>query len=87
MPTIPIQELWTKQNFQRIQDAKLLVFNAGGFFDRWAGLQKRPPKWVRTIKCEWLWRFISQPKRNAKKVRNSLKIIPYIFRYLILKKE
>lgn len=87
MPTIPIQELWTKQNLQKIQDAKLVVCNVGGFFDRWAGLQKRPPRWARTIKCEWLWRFISQPKRNAKKVRNSLKIIPYIFRYLILKKE
>ena len=86
-PKIPLQELWTSRNYQKIQDNKLLVMNVWWLFDFIAGVQKRAPKLFRTLKLEWLWRLCSQPKRNWKKVANSLMIIPYIFRYLILKKD
>ena len=86
-PKIPIQELRTSRNYQKIIENKLLVMNVGWLFDFIAWVQKRAPKLFRTLKLEWLRRLCSQPKRNYKKVVNSLMIIPYIFRYLILKKD
>ena len=86
-PKIPLQELRTSRNYQKIIDNKLLVMNVGWLFDFIAWVQKRAPKLFRTLKLEWLWRLISQPKRNRKKVVNSLMIFPYIFHYLILKKD
>ena len=85
-PKIPLQELRTLRNLSKIKTNELLVMNVGGLFDWWAGLQKRAPKIVRELKCERLWRLIADPKRNMKKVLNTLKIIPYTFRYLVLKK-
>ena len=86
-PKIPIQELRTSRNYHKIQEDKLLVMNVWWLFDFIAWVQKRAPKLLRTLKLEWLRRLCSQPKRNIKKVLNSLMIIPYIFRYLILKKD
>ncbi len=86
-PKIPLQELRTSRNYQKIQDNKLLVMNVWWLFDFIAWVQKRAPKLFRKLKIEWLRRLCSQPKRNYKKVLNSLMIIPYIFRYLILKKD
>ena len=86
-PKIPLQELRTSRNYQKIQDNKLLVMNVWWLFDFIAWVQKRAPKLFRTLKLEWLRRLCSQPKRNIKKVLNSLMIFPYIFRYLILKKD
>ena len=86
-PKIPLQELWTSRNYQKIQDNNLLIMNVGWLFDFIAWVQKRAPKLIRSLKIEWLRRLCSQPKRNRKKVANSLRIFPYIFRYLILKKE
>lgn len=86
-PKIPLQELRTSRNYQKIQDNKLLVMNVWWLFDFIAWVQKRAPKLFRKLKIERLRRLCSQPKRNYKKVVNSLMIIPYIFRYLILKKD
>ncbi|MDR2540577.1 MAG: WecB/TagA/CpsF family glycosyltransferase [Candidatus Peribacteria bacterium] len=82
-PKIPLQELRTLRNYQKIKANNLLVMNVGGLFDRWSGSQKRAPKLVRTLKLEWFRRVVTQPKRNIKKVLQSLKLFPYIFRYLI----
>lgn len=82
-PNIPLQELRTSRNYKKIAHHKLLVFNAGGLLDFMAEAQKRAPEGWRILKLEWLYRVIIDPKRNIKKVRNSLAIIPYIFKYLI----
>ncbi len=84
-PEYPIQELWAWSNKELIKKYKLLVLNQWGTFDFWAGIQKRAPRLRRKFKIERLWRWISDPKRNTKKIRDSLKIINYIFRYLLLK--
>lgn len=86
-PKIPLQELRTARNYQKIQQHKLLVFNTGGLLDFIAWVQKRAPKLWRTLKLERLYRLLSDPKRNVKKVINSLVIIPYFFRYLIFSKK
>jgi N-acetylglucosaminyldiphosphoundecaprenol N-acetyl-beta-D-mannosaminyltransferase len=86
-PKIPLQELWTSRNYQKIQQNKLLVVNTWGLFDFIAWVQKRAPKFRRTIKLERLYRVITDPKRNSKKVVNSLSLFTYIFRYLIFAKK
>ena len=86
-PKIPLQELRTSRNYQKIQDNKLLVMNVWGLFDFIAWVQQRAPKIFRKLKLERLRRLCSQPKRNWKKVVNSLMIFHYIFHYLILKKD
>ena len=86
-PKIPLQELRTSRNYQKIIDNKLLVMNVWGLFDFIAWVQKRAPLLFRKLKIERLRRLCSQPKRNYKKVVNSLMIVPYIFHYLILKKD
>ena len=86
-PKIPLQELRTSRNYQKIMDNRLLVMNVWWLFDFIAWVQKRAPKLFRKLKIERLRRLCSQPKRNRKKVVNSLMIFPYIFHYLILKKD
>lgn len=82
-PQLPIQELRTSRNYQKIQQSKILVFNTGGLFDFIAGVQSRAPKVVRIMKLEWLWRLITDPKRNFQKVLYSLSLVPYLFRYCL----
>ena len=96
-PDNPIQELRTIKNRTNIKKHKLLVFTVWWLFDflawewtktwRKKWVQKRAPKIVRKMKLEWLWRLITDPKRNFKKVKYSFAIFPYILRYLLLKKE
>lgn len=86
-PDYPIQEIWTLANKQHIKKHELIVMNQAGTFDFWVGEQKRAPKLIRTIKLERLRRFISDPKRNIKKVFSTLALFRYIFSYLILKKK
>ena len=86
-PEYPIQELWAWSNKEKIKKNKLLVLNQWGTFDFWAWIQKRAPRVWRTYKLEWLWRLITDPKRNYKKVLDTIMIIKYIFLYLLLKKK
>lgn len=86
-PKSPRQELWTADNLKEIKNHNLIVINTGWLFDFWAWAQKRAPKLVRDIKLERLYRLISDPKRNYKKVLNSLSCFKYIFKYLLLKKD
>lgn len=82
----PVQEMRVYANKERIQKNKLWVMNQAGTFDWRVGEQKRPPMIVRKLRLEWLRRLISDPKRNYKKVLDSLGILHYIFSYLLLKK-
>lgn len=86
-PDYPIQEIWTLANIQNIKKYGLIVMNQWGTFDFWVGEQKRAPKLVRQMKLERLWRLISDPKRNIKKVLSTLALFRYVFSYLILKKR
>lgn len=86
-PKIPLQELRTSRNYQKIQDNKLLVMNVWWLFDFIAWVQKRAPKIIRKLKLERLYRFICDPKRNRKKIKNNLPAPWYVFKYLILKKD
>lgn len=86
-PDYPIQEIRSRSNLKKIKENNLLVFNQGWTFDFWAGKQKRAPKIFILLKLEWLYRLIQDPKRNRKKVLNSLELFSYIFSYLLLKNK
>lgn len=74
----PKQEIWVKNNIENIKKYKLLVFTQGGTFDFWAGNEKRAPNIFLKLKLEWMWRLVTNPKKNFKKVWYSL----YLFYYL-----
>lgn len=86
-PDLPIQELWVQQNLREIKKYNLITFTVGWLFDHLIGVQSRWPKFIRVIKLEWLWRLITSPKRNYRKVLNILSGFSYIFWYLLLKKR
>lgn len=86
-PKIPLQELRTSRNYQKIQDNKLLIMNVWWLFDFIAWVQKRAPKLFRKLKLERLYRFITDPKRNWQKIKNNLPAPWYVLKYLILKKD
>lgn len=98
-PNNPIQELRTLKNYSKIKENNLMVFTVWGLFDFMVAdkknlnsdikklVQKRAPSVFRKAKLERFRRFITDPKRNYKKIKNSLSIFPYIFKYLLLKKD
>ena len=55
------QEKWMAEH-QRTIGAKLMI-GLGGTFDYVAGVQPEPPRQVRALGLEWLYRLITQPKR------------------------
>lgn len=75
----PLQEIWTEKNRSKIEEMNCLVFTVGGLFDFWSGTEKRAPEWMRTCKIEWLYRALSNPKKNLKKTLVSLRLIKYLF--------
>ncbi|MGE4444265.1 MAG: WecB/TagA/CpsF family glycosyltransferase [Candidatus Altimarinota bacterium] len=79
----PKQEIWIKNNLENIKKYNLLAFSQGGTFDFWAGNEKRAPQIFINLKLEWLWRFITNPRKNFKKVWYSL----YLFYYLYGKRR
>ena len=85
-PVYPLQDIRSYANKEQIKKYHLLTMNQWGTFDRRVGKQKRPPQIIRYLRLERLRRLISDPKRNYKKVLDSLGILKYIFCYLLLKK-
>lgn len=63
--TAPKQELWAYEHFKEIQANHICCI--GAVFDFYAGTTHRAPKWLITLGLEWLFRFISEPKRLWKR--------------------
>ena len=66
----PKQEMWLARNMPKFKNA--LGFGIGGTFDFIAEAAsvhdpdtpaKRAPEWMRNLGLEWLYRFVTQPKR------------------------
>ena len=55
------QEKWIQENLPKLR-VKMAI-GLGGTFDYIAGVKVPPPKFVRKIGLEWLWRLLTQPKR------------------------
>lgn len=75
----PKQEIWVKNNLENIKKYWLLTLTQWWTFDFWSWDVKRAPKIMISLKLEWLWRVILNPKKNFKKVLNSF----WLFWYLL----
>ncbi|KEF41849.1 MAG: glycosyl transferase [Cyanobium sp. CACIAM 14] len=57
---VPRQETW----IQGLPQPRTgLWMGVGGSFDVWAGVKKRAPAWMRTLRIEWLYRLVKEPTR------------------------
>lgn len=63
---------------QEIDDHHVLCFCGGGLIDFISGREKRAPKWLRTLRLEWLYRSIAAPKKNMGKTKKSQSIFRLI---------
>jgi exopolysaccharide biosynthesis WecB/TagA/CpsF family protein len=61
----PQQEFWINQNRHKINTN--VCMGVGGLFDYYSGNIPRAPIWMRKIGCEWVWRFMQEPRRLAKR--------------------
>lgn len=57
----PLQEYWIA-NFADRTGAKALI-GVGALFDFVTNNVSRAPKWVRAVRCEWLFRLAQEPRR------------------------
>lgn len=57
----PLQEKFALRNLNRLNVKA--VWCTGGLFDFVSGMKKRAPRFVRTLRLEWLYRFLKEPKR------------------------
>ncbi len=77
----PKQELFVKNLKQALdKDINVLAISVGGLFDFWGGREKRAPRIIRSLSLEWLWRAITNPRKNLTKTLTSLKVFWYLFR-------
>ncbi len=56
----PRQEEWIAD---RLKDVPCSAFAVGAWFDFLTGEVSRAPDWVRTIRCEWIYRLALEPGR------------------------
>lgn len=61
----PYQELWISKHRKLIETP--MCMGVGGLFDYYSGNIKRAPLWMRKVGCEWVWRFLQEPGRLAKR--------------------
>jgi N-acetylglucosaminyldiphosphoundecaprenol N-acetyl-beta-D-mannosaminyltransferase len=59
---MPRQELWTQENFARL-DAHVILSSNGAALDYVAGAVPTPPRWSGRLGVEWLFRLVNEPRR------------------------
>ena len=57
----PRQELFALRNRDTLRVP--LVWTVGGLFDFLSGETPRAPRWMRSLRLEWLFRFLLEPRR------------------------
>jgi len=61
----PLQQRWVSRH--RGQLTVPVVLTCGGLFDHTSGAHRRAPAWLIASGLEWLWRFLLEPKRLARR--------------------
>lgn len=77
----PLQEMRVKNNIDYLRNERFIVFSVWWLIDFWWWKEKRAPLFMRNLKLEWFFRLINNPKKNRKKVYNSL----FLFKFLLKK--
>jgi N-acetylglucosaminyldiphosphoundecaprenol N-acetyl-beta-D-mannosaminyltransferase len=62
------QDVWISRHMDKLPVS--LAIGLGGTFDYVAGVKQSPPKFIRAIGLEWLYRLVTQPAR-LKRIRNA----------------
>jgi N-acetylglucosaminyldiphosphoundecaprenol N-acetyl-beta-D-mannosaminyltransferase len=57
----PRQERWMAEHLGKVNDA--ILVGVGAAFDFLSGQKKRAPLWMQRSGLEWLYRFVSEPRR------------------------
>jgi N-acetylglucosaminyldiphosphoundecaprenol N-acetyl-beta-D-mannosaminyltransferase len=63
--SVPVQELWLWENWERLHVPVGLV--VGAVFEFLAGTKRRPPRWMTDHGLEWLGRLLLEPQRLWKR--------------------
>jgi len=72
----PKQELWINQNREQLKVPVALA--VGATIDFLAGQQTRAPRWMQSMKLEWLHRLATNPRRLAKRYALDAIYFPWI---------
>jgi len=57
----PLQEQWIAEHLSQLNVR--LAIGVGALLDFLAGRVARAPLWLRVLRCEWLYRFLGEPRR------------------------
>ncbi len=79
------QESWIFYHLDKMTSVKLAI-GVGGAFDYISGKIKRPPKFIRNIGLEWLFRLILEPHR-FKRIINATILFPILVIIYKIKKS
>ena len=72
----PKQENWVHKHRKLIKAKAVLC--AGATIDFLAGEQKRAPRWVQAVYCEWLYRLLNEPGRLWKRYFHDALVFPQL---------
>jgi len=61
----PKQEYWMKEHLGKV--AVPVMIGVGAAFDFHSGLKKQAPRWIQRSGFEWLYRFMTEPRRLGKR--------------------
>jgi N-acetylglucosaminyldiphosphoundecaprenol N-acetyl-beta-D-mannosaminyltransferase len=61
----PREMRWVNRHREALGNA--LVLTCGGWFGFLAGEESRAPRIVQRLSCEWVWRWMQQPRRLARR--------------------
>lgn len=61
----PVQERWIAHHYEQLNTN--LVLPLGAMFRWYSGIESRAPRWMVRSRLEWLHRFMSHPRRHARR--------------------
>ncbi len=76
------QEQWILEHKNQLPSVKLFI-GVGGSFDYIAGIKPNPPKRIRQIGLEWLWRLFTQPYRIKRIFNATFGLINLLVHYKV----
>lgn len=76
------QEQWILDNLKHLPEVKLAI-GLGATFDYVAGTKKSPPRFIRQLGLEWLFRLITQPYRYKRIYNATIRLILLLIKYKV----
>lgn len=76
------QDAWIAEHLKQLPSVKLAI-GLGGTFDYVSGNKTQPPKLIRSIGLEWLFRLITQPKRYKRIYNATIGLILLLIQFKV----